>query len=144
MAFDIEKHERDKLRFLEHLYDEAMKSGENHEVDLISFDSVELGEEIGFDRALSLRISNDLMNSKLADCPVDSDIALTLKGRDLVEKRRHDKEIPLHAKIARKAMSPAVSGAFAGAIAAILVALLTASDVPWWAKLLFPGLNQPK
>ena len=54
----------------------------------------------------------------------------------MIEDHLHEASRPWHDKMKEKAVSPAFTGGVAGLVAAIIIALLTASDFPWWVKLL--------
>jgi hypothetical protein len=61
---------------------------------------------------------------------------LTEQGRDHIQNHLHEQHRPWHEKLGEKIQSPALIGGIAGIVTSLIVNVLSASDMPWWVKLL--------
>jgi hypothetical protein len=133
--FDVKERDRARFAYLKALYDT-----ENREkTDLGTIIMISLEDALtttGLTALQAERAIADLENAGLIQAMGGMHYALTDYGREQVENHLSEEHRPWHDKIRAKLGSPAIVGGVAGFIASLVVNLLSASDMPWWLKLL--------
>lgn len=148
MVPDVEKHEEKKMQFLGALYDIAQdhikNQGDVHDpVKVREFRAV-IAQRAGLADGESQRIGAELARQDLVETTRDLSpdpekgelYSLTQYGLEAIENHLHEKHRPWHDRLRENLGSPAIIGGLAGLITSLLVNVLSASDMPWWLKLL--------
>jgi hypothetical protein len=140
--FDHNRYRRMKLDFLKLLYRMELKNQEEGKLVITTGDWRELGNKVGASEAIAHRIVSDLSTQNFIELPGGRSCNLTKNGRDFIESQLHEESLSWIDRSRRKLNSPAIVGGIAGGVVSLIVSILTASDVPWWVKMIMERLKK--
>ena len=133
--FDVKERERLRFAYLKALY-EKEQSEKTSLGTIIAMDMTEAVTLLQITEVQFERVITDLESAGLIQATGGLFYSLTELGREMIENHLHELHRPWHHKLRENLGSPAIVGGLAGFITSLIVNVLSASDMPWWVKLL--------